>query len=303
MICAGVDIGTNTALMVIAERYADDTYTVIHDLHEVPRLGEGLDSSGEIAKDALHRAVESLDRFKSALSDAGVVAARAVATSAMREAKNSTHVRQVLEAALGLPIEVISGDTEARLSFLGSVGRTSERTTMIDIGGGSTEYASGAGGIVTFAASTSIGAVRFTERYATTRPVTSGSLVDARNSVSEALEPILEKYIGSDRLVGVAGTPTALAMIDLGLSSYDADLLDGHSMQYRRVLELTEWLFSCTLEEVRAIPGIHERRADIVPMGALILTESMRLLQCTSVKTSVRGLRFGAMLTSTVTGV
>lgn len=303
MISAGIDIGTNTALMVIAERSSDGTYSVLHDLHEVPRLGEGLEISGEISNDALSRAIDSFQRFKNVLSTVHVDVARVVATSAMREARNRESVRHTLERSLGLPIEIISGDTEAALTFLGSVGKVAKQTLMIDIGGGSTEYASGIDGHVSFAASTNIGAVKFTERYATTRPISSESLANARSNVQMEMAPFLEQCRGADRLVGVAGTPTALAMIDKGLMSYDAEQLDGHLMSYARVLELTEWLCSCTTTQLRSIPGIHERRADIVPMGAVILSESMRILQYDSVETTIRGLRFGAMLTATSIGV
>lgn len=296
MIVAGIDIGTNTALMVIGQVNSDGSYVTIEDVYDVPRLGEGLDASGVISDPAALRAEQAMVRFRNHLSNHPHVKVYAVATSAMREAVNGSIVRARLELALGHPIHIIEGDEEARLTFLGAVGSRPAHTLMIDIGGGSTEYAVGVGGTITAAASTSIGAVRLTERYAVSRPLSYEAIAQARDFIRQQTEPLAQRYGKIDHVVGVAGTPTALAMIDKGLPAFDPALVDGHMMTTARIGELTEWLCGLSIDELRAIPGLHERRADIVPIGSLILHTSLQVFGCDAVEATIRGLRFGAML-------
>ncbi|MBU3679752.1 MAG: Ppx/GppA family phosphatase [Candidatus Kapabacteria bacterium] len=298
MIRAGIDIGTNTALMVIADVASDGTIDVLHDVHTLPRLGEGLMVSGAISESSIQRAVESMQTFASHLEAAKPQRVRIVATSAMREALNGSDVQRLLESIVGYPIEIIDGSTEARLTFLGAVGNRPETNLVIDIGGGSTEYALGRDGSVTFATSIPFGAVKFTERFATIRPLPCDAIEDARREVRSLLAAQSELNGTINTCIGVAGTPTALAMIDAKLHRYDAEQLDGYQLSRDRVEELAQWLCSLTLDDLRSIPGLHERRADIVPMGAMILAESMAVLGCTTMNVAVRGLRFGAMLTA-----
>lgn len=296
MTVAGIDIGTNTALMVVAHLDPDGSRVVVEDVYEVPRLGEGLDASGVISEAALARAEHAMMRFRTVLSNHPHVKVYVVATSAMREADNGSIVRSRLEETLGHPIHIIDGDDEARLTFLGAVGTRPVHTLMIDIGGGSTEYAVGINGTITEATSTSIGAVRLTERYAVTRPLSPESIEQARQYIRQRIEPLAQRYGRIDQVVGVAGTPTALAMIDKGLQTFDPEVVDGHTMSTTRIGELSEWLCGMSINELRAIPGLHERRADIVPIGALILHTSLEVFGCDAVEATIRGLRFGAML-------
>jgi len=296
MICAGIDIGTNTALIVVADRSDDGTYVVIEESHAIPRLGEGLANSGMIGNDGFKRSLDAVRSFHNILQKHNVKHVKAVATSAMREASNATEVRQQLELELGYPIEVIDGVIEARMTFHGAVGKTAERTLMIDIGGGSTEYACGVNGIIDASLSSLVGAVRFTERYATISPIPQERIEEAQLAVREQIDLTLFLPFSIQRCVGVAGTPAALAMIDQHLSVYEVSRLEGYTMSQERIAELAATLCSMTTLELSAIPGIHQRRADIVPMGALILAESMRLLDLHHITTTTRGLRFGAML-------
>lgn len=296
MIRAGIDIGTNTALMVVADRDENGTYTVLADIHELPRLGEGLSSSGLISAAAIERARRSMQRFRSVLESYPNVRVRVVATSAMREARNGSDVSALLSAELGHPIEVISGQQEAYLTFLGSVGTSSEPTLMIDIGGGSTEYAIGVDGHVSFSTSIPIGAVKFTELFGVDRPMPVAAIRKASSLITDALAPYRHHLAPVQRCVGVAGTPVALAMIDTGQMMYEAQRLDGHVMSRARVGELSSMLCSLSLDQVRAIPGLHERRADIVPLGSVILHASLSALGIDAVEARTTGLRYGAML-------
>jgi exopolyphosphatase/guanosine-5'-triphosphate,3'-diphosphate pyrophosphatase len=298
MIKAGIDIGTNTALMVVADVHDDGTYRVLHDVHTLPRLGEGLLQHGVISPSSMARGVESMQTFRTILEQAQPERTLVVATSAMREAANGADVQQHLEAALGRSITIIDGTREAELTFLGAVGNSPVPSLVIDIGGGSTEYAFGVDGAVTFSRSIPIGAVKATELFARDRPLTERMIADARMWVREALEEVASLRDAASTCIGVAGTPVALAMIDADISEYSAERVEGYVLTHPRVCELADWLCSLTLDEVRSIPGLHERRADIVPMGARILAESMDVLGCNAMTVVTRGLRYGAMLTA-----
>jgi exopolyphosphatase/guanosine-5'-triphosphate,3'-diphosphate pyrophosphatase len=298
MIKAGIDIGTNTALMVVADVHDDGTYRVLHDVHTLPRLGEGLLQHGVISPSSMARGVESMQTFRTILEQAQPERTLVVATSAMREAANGADVQQHLEEALGRSITIIDGTREAELTFLGAVGNSPVPSLVIDIGGGSTEYAFGVDGAVTFSRSIPIGAVKATELFARDRPLTERMIADARMWVREALEEVASLRDAASTCIGVAGTPVALAMIDADISEYSAERVEGYVLTHPRVCELADWLCSLTLDEVRSIPGLHERRADIVPMGARILAESMDVLGCNAMTVVTRGLRYGAMLTA-----
>lgn len=298
MIKAGIDIGTNTALMVIAEVRDDGTYSVLHDVHTLPRLGEGLLQHGSISDESIARGSESMQTFRNVIEQSQPDRILVVATSAMREASNGLHVQQQLEAALGYDITIIDGTREAELTFLGAVGNSPIPTLVIDIGGGSTEYSFGVDGTLSFSRSILIGAVKATELFANARPLQPQTVADARTWVRESLRDVEQLRRATETCIGVAGTPVALAMIDAGHSEYRAELVEGYHLSRRRVDELAEYLCSLSLEGVRSIAGLHERRADIVPMGACILSESMHVLGCTEMTVVTRGLRYGAMLSA-----
>jgi exopolyphosphatase/guanosine-5'-triphosphate,3'-diphosphate pyrophosphatase len=239
-----------------------------------------------------------MQTFRTILEQAQPERTLVVATSAMREAANGADVQQHLEAALGRSITIIDGTREAELTFLGAVGNSPVPSLVIDIGGGSTEYAFGLDGAVTFSRSIAIGAVKATELFARDRPLPERMMAEARMWVREALEDVAPLRDAASTCIGVAGTPVALAMIDAGISEYNAELVEHYVLTHARVCELADWLGSLTLDEVRSIPGLHERRADIVPMGARILAESMDVLGCNAMTVVTRGLRYGAMLTA-----
>lgn len=283
-------------MMVVAEVHADGTFAVLDDVHELPRLGEGLAAGGRICDDAVERALGSMQRFRNVLAPYPDVVVRCVATSAMRESENGREVASLLSGVLGHPIEIINGAEEARLTFLGSVGCAPTPTLMIDIGGGSTEYAIGVNGIVTFSTSIPIGAVKFTERFASERPISSAFITEATDVVASALAPYREHFTHAQLCVGVAGTPVALAMMDKGLAAYDHTELHGHHMDINRIGQLSSLLCSQSLHDLRSIPGLHERRADIVPMGSVILHASMHALGIETVEARTTGLRYGAVL-------
>ncbi len=296
MIKAGIDIGTNTALLVIADVDTDRTTKILADAYEVPRLGEGLASSGVISEEACQRTASALSNFRTILEQFAPSHVRAVATSAMREARNSSQILAELECALGNSIDVISGEVEAELTFNGAVGVRNHGVVMIDIGGGSTEFAYGVQGQVLSRETTNLGAVRLTEQFAHAHEPMAAGKDSLRATIRLALAPLQPLFKQkTPRAIGVAGTPTALAMLDLELEEFDAAVVDGYCITAERVRQLSDWLLSLTADDLRNLPGLHARRADIVPVGSMILAEALEVFNLDTLEVTVRGLRYGLL--------
>jgi len=298
MLKAGIDIGTNTILMVVGKRGEDGRWTVIEDQHRIARLGEGLDASGLINEAAIERALAILADYRRRCSELGVSNIDVVATSAIRSATNGSAVRTKLERVLSAPIEVLSGQDEALLTFSGVAADFDNPCSLIDIGGGSTEYISGFSRIVFTSISMEFGAVRFTERFGLGSLPTSENVQKAQNVVQRALASVgrdLKRSAPND-IIAVAGTPTSLAILDLGLTSFDKDKIEGHVLSAEAVSYWAYRLLRMSQQERSLLPGIDANRVDILPAGALILDESLKALEYERCVVSVRGLRYGVML-------
>lgn len=296
MIAAGLDIGTNTILMVVAEVHDDGTYTVLHDMHRIPRLGQGVDASGRISEEAIGRAVDVLKEYRTILDGAGSPPTLCVATSAVRDAANRDEVVQQLQDVIQAPVWAIEGHAEAELTFLGTVGSHSPDAVVLDIGGGSTEFVRGALGKPEFLESVNIGALRLTERFVVERPVSDAQ----RSSLFDSIDAELIRHLSPIQGCGapvyaVAGTPVALASLSLGLVHYERSALEGYRLTLAEVEQRTASLLSMSLSELRTLPGVPPNRADILPAGAAILYRSMLFLGVQEVIVSTQGLRYGIM--------
>lgn len=291
LVAAGLDIGTNTILMVVAEKSASGDVRVLTDEHSVARLGADVDKSGKISDAALARAVPILERYASICKQCAVQSIVAVTTSAMRDASNSAEIRAALEQALGHSISVIDGEHEASLSFRGA--SPGGLSTIIDIGGGSTEIVSGDDG-PQHARSLDIGAVRLSERHFPALPPSAEQADEARRTVRQHLEKITWADFGT--LVGVGGTPSSLAAMAFGMDQMRPAELDGRSISAADVARLCRELLNTDVESIRAHPAIHPHRADILPMGSIILDEIMQFCGAGTIQISIRGLRYGALL-------
>ncbi|GMV52415.1 MAG: hypothetical protein D8M52_03325 [Chlorobi bacterium] len=300
MIGAGIDIGTNTILMVIAEITRTGDVNLIADMHEIPRLGEGLNTSGGISKEAVNRATDVLASYRAVIQkvsrDVAPVQVMAVATAALRNASNSVKVRKHLENSLGYPIHVISGQQEAALTYVGTTAGMVGQITVIDIGGGSTELVSGRGGRIEWAATAPIGCVSLTEQFCSNHPVSVSDQTLLRNQVQQQLA---EHYSNRPPLVGkllaVAGTATSLACLYKELPVFNPQSVDGTEIALPDIYAIADKLLSLSLPELLLLPGIDPRRADVLPSGVVILAESMAYCNHSVVQISVKGLRYGAL--------
>jgi len=295
-----VDIGTNSTRLLVAE-VDGGALTELDRRTTVTRLGEGLEASGRLSDAAMARVSEALAGYREAIDELGAGRVVAVATSAMRDAANGPEFRDEIERRFGLDAHTISGDEEARLTFLGATsGRDAGAATLvIDIGGGSTEFVVGhPGGDPEFHVSTRMGSVRHTERHLHRDPPTAAELAalaaDAR-AIVEADVPA-DVRASVDAGIAVAGTATSLAAIDQQLDPYDPERVHGYRLGSPSCERLLARLAELTVAQRRDVPGLHPDRAPTIVAGAGILLESMRACELDEIEVSENDILHGAAL-------
>jgi exopolyphosphatase/guanosine-5'-triphosphate,3'-diphosphate pyrophosphatase len=279
---AAVDCGTNSIRLLIADVDPDRaTLTDVDRRMEIVRLGHGVDTTGRLAPDALDRTLTALSGYAALVAERGAEAVRMVATSATRDAANADEfVRRVTEV-LGTGPEVLSGDGEARLSFLGATAELGPQVPspylVVDIGGGSTEFVLGADGEVTSALSVDIGCVRMTERHLRADPPTGAQIAAATADIDAAITSAaaVVDTTQARTLVGLAGSVTTVAGIALDLPGYDPARLHHARISAAQVHEVTTRLLAQTRTERARIPVMHPGRIDVIGAGALILDRLM----------------------------
>ena len=282
---AVIDIGTNTTRLLVAETRGDDVVELARRT-TITTLGQGVDTTGRLADEAMERVTNAIAEYRRLIDEHGAERIVTVATSAMRDAENGAAFRKLLNERYGIDARTISGDEEARLTFLGATAGRDEdvETVVIDIGGGSTEYVAGRpGGDPSFHTSTQMGSVRHTERFLHSNPPTRRELEELAADVLTTV-PRLEV----ERGIAVAGTAMSLAAID------GADEVHGYLLTIDACERMTAMLASMPVEDRRSVNGLHPDRAPTIVAGATILTESLRALGLDEVEVSDRDLLHGA---------
>lgn len=270
---AAVDMGTNSIRLLVAEERGRDVAELARDM-VITRLGEGVDRTGRLEPRALRRTTDVLERYARRARALGAERIRVGATSAVRDAGD----RRLFEAAFsrvtgGAP-EVLTGDQEARLSFLGATADLdAERPVLVfDIGGGSTELILG-GEEVEASASVDVGSVRITERVDPADPPTRDDVAAMRRLAAEGLAGAEGEVAAGRTLVGVAGTTTTVQAIALSLERYDPEAIHGSTLSLRDAERVAAELARMTVAERAALPVMPPGREDVIVAGAQILLE------------------------------
>jgi exopolyphosphatase / guanosine-5'-triphosphate,3'-diphosphate pyrophosphatase len=273
---AAIDCGTNSVRLLIAEPDGAGGLKDLERRLEVVRLGQGVDATGEFRPDALQRTFAAVDEYAELIKKAEVPVENVhfVATSATRDVKNREALFAGIKQRLGVLPDVISGKTEARLSFNGALSRVTpegEPVLVMDIGGGSTELITGSvAGDLHSAISLDVGSVRVTERFLKQNPVADVDLARAAAYVDELLAGSGVDFGSIGTWIGVAGTVTTLAGVYLGLEHYDRERVHGAVIPLPSVEELLHQLAAMTVDQIRALPSMHPGRADVITGGALV---------------------------------
>jgi exopolyphosphatase/guanosine-5'-triphosphate,3'-diphosphate pyrophosphatase len=282
---AAIDCGTNSIRLLIAD-VQDGQLVKVARTMKVVRLGEGVDKTGEFSKDALARTFLAIEGFAKIIAKHQPERIRFVATSASRDVSNRAEFADGIRERLNIELDVISGDEEARLSFLGATAELVNMATpptspylVVDIGGGSTEFVLGVNAPIG-AISTDIGCVRMTERHLVSDPPTQEQIAQATADIDAAIAhaATVVDLTQAHSLIGLAGSVTTVAAIALELDTYDRKKIHGSRIGAARVHEVAMELLSMTRDQRAEIGSMHPGRIDVIGGGALVLD---RILQKT----------------------
>lgn len=295
---AAFDIGTNTVLLLVAERDpgAGGAPRAVLERAEITRLGRGVDQTKRLGDEAVARTLEVLGRFTAEARAAGATSFAAVATSASRDAENGAAFRAEAERILGGPVQIVSGQREADLTFrgaLGGLGITGDHVAVIDVGGGSTEIVVGAGGACRFAHSYDVGSVRLTERHVPRDPPDADALAAVRATARAAYAAPAPPVGPFDAVVAIAGTATTYAAVELGIARYEDAPPHGARLSLATLERQIARLAALPLAERGAVVGLDPKRADVIVAGGLVLLEAARALGAHEIVVSDRGVRWG----------
>lgn len=289
-ILAAVDCGTNSVRLLVSEGRGRQR-RVLDRRMTITRLGQGVDATGRLDPAAVERTVEVLGEYRRVLEDLGATAVAAAATAAARDAANAEDFFGPAEAALGVRPRLVSGDEEGRLSFLGATAELDPADgpfLVVDIGGGSTECAVGTVEPVAVR-SLPTGCVRLTERHLTEDPPPaeglSNAIAEARGLFEDLLREVPEVRTAR-QVVGVAGTITTVAAVELGLTAWDHEALHHLTLTRAAAEDVFRTLATETLADRRHNPGLDPARADVIVGGCCALVALYRTLGLDSILVS-----------------
>ena len=280
---AAIDCGTNSTRLLVGELDPDGRL-VTHDRRmHITRLGRDVDAAGALAPDAIDRTVAVLEEYREVMDRFEVEAVRATATSAARDASNRDHLFDAAEAVLGTRPELLAGDEEAELSFLGATSDLDPSDgpfLVVDIGGGSTEVVYGADRAER-SISIDVGCVRVTERYLEHDPPWASELSAALSVIDVHLDDVARAIGEMDEdttFVGLAGTVVTAAAVEIGLAAYDRDAIHHFVLHKAAAEDVFRTLATEALADRVHNPGLEEQRADVIVGGMCVLVAIYRRL-------------------------
>ena len=302
-----IDVGTNSVKLLVAE-VSGAAVSPLLEQSEQTRLGAGLYTAHRLQDELIRLSARVVADFAATARRLGAGRLRVIATSAARDAHNRGDLLQAIRDQSGLAVEVLSGQQEGRLAFLGVASQrefSDQPLLTVEIGGGSTQLILGQGGQERFCQSYALGTVRLLESLALTDPPTATEFAQCRrqltNFLQDRVRPTLAPALrgfppGHVKLVGTGGTTTILARMALGMSGFDRARIEALSLNRPQVRRQRERLWRLPLAERKRLVGLPPDRADVILIGVAIVEEVMSVLGFAVVRTSTRGLRFGAIL-------
>jgi len=303
---AVIDVGTNTLRLLIG--YIENGKLIrIMTMRSVTRLGAELIRKGILRQERIEESIRSLIQFKVLIDKYKISNIVAVGTSALRDASNSDEFIQTVKEKIGIPINVISGEQEAELTVRGIFGFRNSPSVpafIMDIGGGSTEWAIVGGSLNGMRNSVQIGAVKLNEQFLTVDPQPSDVTDKMRSHIIEAVKQsflnsgiTLKSVIaGISSFVATGGTAATVAMIDLGLDRYHGEAIHLHELSFARLSNIYKELSSVSLQERAKVKGIEPGRSDIIVPGILIMIVMMEMINAETLIISDYGLLEGLLM-------
>jgi ppx/gppA family phosphatase len=279
---ATVDIGTNSMRLLIAD-YEDNKIINRKKYVEVTRIGKGVDEKGMISKDAINLNSEVLERFINLAKSKNCEKICVIGTSALRDSKNSEEFVKKAYEKTGINVEIISGEMEANLGFLGIKSILDEKkyTLTIDIGGGSTEFILGNNhGDLVFSKSENIGVVRLTERFLKDDIPTDIQIIEMNKYIEAVTSDTIQvlKTYDIGKVIGIGGTATSISAIIQQMEIYCSDKVHNSKIYYDEIVDIYKNLKSMTIQEKKMIVGLQPKRADVIFTGVCIMKKIMSML-------------------------
>jgi len=302
MRAASIDIGTNTVLLLVADIENDSIKSVI-EKQRIPRLGKGVDKEKNLHPESMQRVINNLLEYKRFLdrNEPGISSQTVVtATSAVRDASNRSEFIDLVKEKVGWEIQLLSGSEEAETTYRGALSvlhdRMDKANLVMDIGGGSTELAFGVGYQLQNAVSVDMGSVRFTERYFENNPPNNKQIDRLRSEIQHLLKDQIKPKKEFD-LIGVAGTVTSIAAIELGLQEYNVHRLNGFQLKRSSVEKFLHEFSSMRWQEIEEkYPLFLKGRGEVILAGILIMVEVMKWAGKDLLLVSTGGIRHGILI-------
>lgn len=277
-----IDIGTNSMRLLIAN-YEDGRLLNREKYVNTTRIGQGVDSEGYITEDAIERNLNALKKFSDIAMEKGCKSIFCIGTSALRDSKNGLEFVNLAKEQTGIDVEIISGEEESNLGFIGVLEglENNKDILVIDIGGGSTEFILGGLDGIKFIKSENIGALRMTEKFLKEDPICEEEFEDMYKFISETINKTLEKLNGKDikSIVGIGGTITSVSAINQKLEVYSMDKIHSSEIYQKELDIILQNLKKMTLNDKKNIKGLQAKRADIITAGVTILNIIMKKLE------------------------
>ena len=298
---AAIDIGTNTILLLIAELKENRTFEVLEDRAEITRLGKGVDRTRRISAPAAERTLKVLRAYRERCAELAVDEIVAVGTSALRDARNATAFQARLKRELDLELQVLSGEEEARYSYLAverGLDLKGEEVLVVDVGGGSTEFIWGNDGRLCRWASLDLGSVRLTERFLATDPARQDECDRLVTAIDRELDSLIVEWAVKpcfSAMVGIAGTFTTLAAVERGLVRYSHSEVHGSLLSRVEVRRQIRLYQAMPIAERRKISGLEPQRADVILAGAILIERIMAFFGLDEARVSDQGIRYGLL--------
>ncbi|MBR4159491.1 MAG: Ppx/GppA family phosphatase [Spirochaetia bacterium] len=291
-----IDIGSNSIKFFVGELAEDKTIKTVLDTNDIARLGEGLDASGLISDEAMARNVASVAAFAAKAKELGADQIVSVGTMALRKAGNSDIFVKKVKDACGVDVNIIPGEEEARLSYLAILSGLpldkDANLVVFDTGGGSTEFIYGKGTEMIKRFSVNLGAVRITENYLKSDPVTPE---EVKAAIAQIDKEFAEAGVEGrpKQLVGMGGTVTSMGAVKHKMVKYDPAVIQGSKLLKKDIEEQIAEYSKRTIEQRKELPGLQPKRADVILAGACILKVITDRLGADGLTISDRGLRHG----------
>jgi len=301
---AAIDVGSNSVKLWVADRSEDNFPSTVHEEIKITGLGEGVSDAGRLGEAPMTRTIDAVKRFSEIARDRDAGPIVAAATSAVRRAENRQAFLDRVRDTCELDLEVLSGEREAKLTFLGvTFGRDEgdRRFLTFDVGGGSTELTAGPEGRPAFRTSVPVGSVSLYEDLGWEGVVSGGQLEEGISTVRERMrEPVRslrEQMDGTDlAVIGVGGTVATLVQVSLGMTAFDREAIEGHEMKRVKLGAATATLAGQTPAERIRDSHVKEGRREYIIGGAALICGLMDVLSFPAFHSTCRGLRHGLLI-------